>query len=145
MSKNTALIVEDTDANRLFFERLLTQADFEIRSARNGREALKLTKGLQALSLAVIDMQIPDINGLELTLRLRKIYPDACLVVATMHDEHSLMRSAFEKGCDIFLVKPHGFIELFKRLTTSGPAGLRHGPALVIDRHGLREFRFASL
>lgn len=143
MSSKKALILEDTAANRMFFERLLTQAGFEIIAAETGQEALNKLKDEDCIDLAVLDMEIPDITGLEMTVRLRKKYTDTCIVVATMHDERSLIQSAFEKGCDVFLVKPHGFMELFKRLTTDGTYALHKHRPLIIDQYGPRKFELA--
>ena len=140
MSQKKALILEDTVANRLFFERLLSQAGFEIIAAETGQIALEKLKGETSIDLAILDMEIPDITGLEMTARLRAKYPETCIVVATMHDERSLMQSAFDKGCDVFLVKPHGFMELFKRLTTDGSVALHQNRPLIIDQYGPRAF-----
>ncbi len=140
MSQKKALILEDTVANRLFFERLLSQAGFEIIAAETGQIALEKLKGETLIDLAILDMEIPDITGLEMTARLRVKYPETCIVVATMHDERSLMQSAFDKGCDVFLVKPHGFMELFKRLTTDGSVALHQNRPLIIDQYGPRAF-----
>jgi len=143
MSTKKALILEDTAANRMFFERLLTQAGFEIIAAETGQEAMNKIKDEDFIDLAILDMEIPDITGLEMTVRLRKLFPDTCIVVATMHDERSLMQSAFHKGCDVFLVKPHGFMELFKRLTTDGSPALHDNRPLIIDQYGPRKFQLA--
>jgi CheY-like chemotaxis protein len=144
MPQKQALIVEDNPANRLFFERLLMQAGFEILSAASGREAQEKVAKATCLELAVMDMEIPDTSGLEMTKWMRRLYPDACLVVATMHDERSLMQSAFERGCDVFLVKPHGFMDLYKRLATEGAASLHAERPLVIDQYGQRRFEFIA-
>ena len=136
----TALIVDDTDANRCFFERLLIQAGFEVKSASDGATAKNYLATLDQIDLAVLDIEISDISGLELTSRLRQRHDETCIVVATMHDERSIMDSAFSKGCDIFLVKPHGFVELFKRLTTLANSNLRTGTPVVIDQYGLRQY-----
>lgn len=144
MSKKQALILEDTAANRMFFERLFTQAGYDIISAETGKEAMTKLQGIDTLDLAVLDMEIPDITGLEMTVRLRKRFPDTCIVVATMHDERSLMQSAFNKGCDVFLVKPHGFMDLFKRLTGEGSKALHANRPLVIDQYGPRPFAISQ-
>lgn len=141
MSDKVALIVEDTPANRDFFERLFTQAGYETIGVASGSEALEVMTTLKTLPLAIIDMQIPDFNGLDLTSRVRRQFPDCCIVVATMHDERSLMESAFNRGCNVFMVKPHGFMELFKKLTTMGAAGVYDESPLVIDQYGLRPFQ----
>jgi len=143
MAAKKALILEDTAANRMFFERLLMQAGFEVVGAEKGKEALEKVQVMGEMHLAILDMEIPDITGLEMTHRLRQQFPNACIVVATMHDERSLMQSAFSKGCDVFLVKPHGFMDLFKRLTTEGSDGLHQNRPLVIDQYGPRAFQLA--
>jgi CheY-like chemotaxis protein len=144
MVAKKALILEDTAANRMFFERLLMQAGFEVTGAEKGKEALEKVQAMGELHLAILDMEIPDITGLEMTHRLRQQFPNCCIVVATMHDERSLMQSAFNKGCDVFLVKPHGFMDLFKRLTTEGSEGLHQTRPLIIDQYGPRSFQLAA-
>lgn len=138
MSERLALVVDDTPANRDFLERLLTQARFTVRTADSGQAALKAVKEGEKLALAVVDMQLPDVNGLQLTIELRERFPDTLIVIATMYDERSLMDRAFQKGCNIFLVKPHGFMELFKRLTTGNLDDLCRQNCLVIDQYGPR-------
>ena len=141
MADRIALVVDDTPANRDFLERLLKQARFDVRGAGSGGDALAQMKAVDQLALAVIDIQLPDMSGLQLTERLRQRYPDAYLVVATMHDERSLMQSVFEKGGNCFLVKPHGFMDLFQRLTTASLDDLREGDPLMIDQYGPRPFK----
>lgn len=141
MADRIALVVDDTPANRDFLERLLKQARFDVRGAGSGGDALAQMKAVDQLALALIDIQLPDMSGLQLTERLRQRYPNAYLVVATMHDERSLMQSVFEKGGNCFLVKPHGFMDLFQRLTTASLDDLREGDPLMIDQYGPRPFK----
>jgi CheY-like chemotaxis protein len=144
MSDKIALVIDDTPANREFLERLLTAAGFKVMGAGTAKEALDAAKGWQDLKLALIDMELPDMNGVMLTSLLRKQFPNAVLGVATMHDEVSLMESVFEKGGNIFLVKPHGFMELYKKLTTMDLAMLREGDPTVFDQFGPRSFSVAT-
>ena len=143
-SDKIALVVEDTPANRDFFERLLAQAKYTACGASTGKEALEKASEKDHLDLAVIDMQLPDMSGLQLTSELRKRFPQCYIVVATMHDERSLMNRVFEKGGNCYLVKPHGFMELFKRLTTSSTDDLCKQGCIVIDQYGPRGFTVAS-
>ena len=139
--ENSALVVEDTPANLDFLMRLLSHADLSVVGANSGEAALELTSVMESLQLAVVDMQLPDMTGLKLIEELRVRFPKACLVIATMHDDSELMKCAFQKGCDIFLVKPHGFMELYKRLTTMGFDKIREQKCLVIDQYGPHPFR----
>jgi CheY-like chemotaxis protein len=140
MAENIALVVDDTPANRDFLERLLAQAKFTVRGAENGEMALKAVNADDNVVLAVVDMKLPDMTGLELTEALRQRYPGALVVIATMYDEKSLMQQAFQKGCNVFLVKPYGFMELFKRLTTASIDDLCKQGFTIIDQYGPRAF-----
>jgi DNA-binding response OmpR family regulator len=86
------------------------------------------------LALIVIDNKLPDMNGVDLLIKLRPRFPDARMVMATMLDERPLMAKAFENGCDVFLVKPHGFMELFRRLQAPDVPGEDKLRRLIIDQ-----------
>lgn len=138
-AKKTALVIEDNPANREFLVRLLATAGFEVHSGANAATAIELAKTITTLDLAVVDMELPDMNGIQLTGALREMHEESYIIVATMHDERSLADSVFAKGGNVFLVKPHGFMELYKRLTTSDINKLCQGPCMVIDQYGPRE------
>ncbi len=136
-----ALVVDDAPANRDFAERLLTGAQFEIRGAATGERALEAIETITTLDLALVDWKLPDMTGLDLLDRLRSRFPEACLVIATMYDDRARMEQAFEAGCNIFLVKPHGFMELFRRLTAGELQAMRSGPPTIIDQYGPRPYK----
>jgi DNA-binding response OmpR family regulator len=144
MSAQNALIVDDTPANRDFLERLLKQARFDIFGASTGKQAIQHMDELENIDLALVDMQLPDANGLQITQMLRARFPNVYIVVATMHDERSLMTEVFRVGGNCFLVKPHGFMELFKRVTTMSLEQLRNSDYTVIDQYGPRTFAVAA-
>jgi len=144
MSNKNAIVIDDTPANRDFLVRLMTQAGFNVHGAEDGKTAIETTTTLDSLALAVIDMELPDMNGLHLTQHIRQLYPHAYIVVATMHDQRSLIEKAFNKGSNCYLVKPHGFMELFKRLTTVDLAELTRQGYVVIDQYGPRTYNLAT-
>jgi two-component system response regulator DesR len=137
----TALIIDDEPANRDFLLRLIEQANYTTVGAGSGKEATNTLKRMEhPPRVIVIDRELPDVEGIELLQQLRKDYPECLIIMATMHDDMPLIRQAFECGCNVFLVKPHGFMELYKRLS-----GLDEDPStldnLIIDRMGVRPFR----
>lgn len=144
MAENIALVVDDTPANHDFMVRLIAQTRLSVRGASDGKSALAQVADLNTLKLAVVDMKLPDMDGLQLTAALRARFPSAYIIIATMYDDTSLMEKAFASGCNVFLVKPHGFMELYKRLTTMDFDELRAAPYLVIDQFGLRPFQVAT-
>lgn len=135
-----AVVIDDEPANCDFLVRLLQQADFKVTGAGTGEEALRVARAVPELALALVDMELPDSSGLDLIRTLRAENPDALLIMATMHDDRSLMADAFKAGCDVFLVKPHGFMELYRRLkeVDSNTSCLRR---LIIDQYGPRAYR----
>jgi CheY-like chemotaxis protein len=102
MGDNIALVVDDTPANRDFLSRLIMQTRLNVRSAGDGKSALEAVSDLQNLKLAVVDMKLPDMDGLQLTVALRTRFPDAYIIIATMYDDTSLM----ELVIDQFGVRP---------------------------------------
>src|SRR6185369_12990912 len=93
-----ALVVDDEPANRDFLERLLATASFKVTGAASGAEGLKAAKAVPSLALALVDQELPDSTGLEIIAKLRADYPDSVLVMATMHDDRTLIDQAFEAG-----------------------------------------------
>jgi CheY-like chemotaxis protein len=135
-----AVVIDDEPANRDFLERLLATASFKVTGAASGTEGLKAAKAVPSLALALVDQELPDSTGLEIIAKLRADNPDAVLVMATMHDDRTLIDQAFEAGVDVFLVKPHGFMELYRRIqeVDSNASLLRR---LVIDQYGPRPYK----
>jgi CheY-like chemotaxis protein len=138
---NVALVIDDEPANRDFLVRLLQQAKLDVRGASTAAEALQMLDSMPQLALIVIDNKLPDMNGVDLLIKLRPRFPDARMVMATMLDERPLMAKAFENGCDVFLVKPHGFMELFRRLQAPDVPGEDKLQRLIIDQYGPRPYR----
>ena len=150
-----ALVVDDEPANRDFLVRLLQQAHLDVHGAGSAHEALHIADGVEHMALIVIDNKLPDMDGIALLVTLRQRYPQARIVMATMLDERAVMVRAFESGCDVFLVKPHGFMELFRRVQTLKPdrpraatgdasetnAGDDPLQRLIIDQYGPRPYR----
>ncbi|MBI1282631.1 MAG: response regulator [Anaerolineaceae bacterium] len=141
MAERLALVVDDVGANREFVVRLLNGVKYKVLSGSTGTAALQLIALEDDLPLAIIDMKLPDMSGLELVVHLRKKFPNAYLVVASMYDERSTIDKAFAAGCNVYLVKPHGFMELYKRLSQSELAALFTQPPTVIDQYGPRIYK----
>ena len=70
----------------------------------NGREALKLAESTHA-DVAVIDLQLPGLNGLELTRQIRRRLPGTEVVILTGDVSAEMTRYAFEAGAKAFILK----------------------------------------
>lgn len=139
MAPTRALVIEDEPAHNDFLARLIAQAGLEVLRAHSGADALQLCQQHPDTLFAVTDMKLPDMPGMDLLPQLHTLLPDCVIVVATMFDEPSMIAEAFEKGCNVFLVKPYGFMELYRRLTEF-PARRDHLARLLIDQYGPRPY-----
>lgn len=138
-----AIVIDDEPANRDFLERLMRLAGFVVAGAGSAEEAQRKVDAMPRLALALVDQELPDTRGVDLIRSLRTGHADALLVMATMHDGRDLIEEAFAAGADVYLVKPHGFMELFKRLNDSA-SDMTTLQRLVIDQYGPRPFKGAT-
>lgn len=140
----SALVIDDEFANRDFFVRLLQQARLTVYGAGTGKQALELIEKYgDEIVLVMLDHRLPDMSGLELLKQIRPQLSKAKILMATMHDERSMVAEAFAEGCNGFMVKPHGFMELFRRIqnVTQDQSVLDSLDNMIFDRHGPREWR----
>ena len=107
MPNEPILIVEDTPVNLKLVRFLLTREGFDVRAAGSAEEALEVLKDFRP-RIVLTDIQLPGMDGLELTRRL-KSDPATCHVVVlalTAYAMKSDEKRAFESGCDGFITKP---------------------------------------
>src|SRR6516165_4421390 len=110
-----ALVVEDEAALRDSLKARLAEAGFTVDVARDGDEGL--FAGLEyPLDLAVIDLGLPGLSGLEVIRRLRaarKTYP---ILILTARDNWQDKVEGLQAGADDYVVKPFHFGEVLARL-----------------------------
>jgi DNA-binding NarL/FixJ family response regulator len=100
------LLVDDHDVVRRGLKALLQErAEWEIcGEAVTGREAVDLAGRLQP-EIAIIDLMMPDLNGLETTRQIRKVSQRTQVLIFTMHHTESLVHDVLEAGARGYLLK----------------------------------------
>jgi DNA-binding NarL/FixJ family response regulator len=83
---------------------LLQQGWTVVAEAANGREAVTKAKALRP-DVAVMDISMPELNGLEATRQILKTNSESKVLILTMHQSDSLMRNALEAGARGYLLK----------------------------------------
>jgi DNA-binding response OmpR family regulator len=147
-STQTVLVVEDESSIASFVALYLKNAGYAVRTAATGGEALAQVAASQP-ALIVLDLMLPDIDGIEVCRRIRK-GSDIPILMLTARDEDVDKIIGLEVGADDYLTKPFNPRELVARvksiLRRAGPERrqieskqLEHGD-LVIDA-GRREVR----
>ncbi|PSF06094.1 DNA-binding response regulator [Marinobacter fuscus] len=112
--QNRVLLIEDDDELRMLLARYLTSQGFQVREAANGRDGLALATG-QDCDIVVLDIMLPDINGLDVLreLRSRAHLP---VILLTARGEETDRIVGFEVGADDYIPKPCNPRELVARL-----------------------------
>jgi putative two-component system response regulator len=115
--RQVVLVVDDEEAVRTFFERLLTSAGYHVRLAEDGTTALTSVLKYRP-DVVLLDVQMPDMNGVEVCRRLRnnavtRLIP---VVFVTGFNAREQRIEGLEAGADDFLVKPVDTQELLARV-----------------------------
>lgn len=112
------LVVEDDPAIRQLFEQVMVGAGFACAACESGEAAVELAAGAN-FSAAVVDLELPGIDGVELARRLKAAHsgdPLFPVIVVSGATDPSARVRALTAGCDDFLAKPVDIQELVVRL-----------------------------
>lgn len=102
-----ALVVDDSKAVRTILTRILDDLGFGVFQAADGVEALaELRK--EKPDLALLDWNMPNLNGLELVVAIRRqgVYDEVKLMMVTTESETHQMERALDAGADEYVMKP---------------------------------------
>jgi DNA-binding NarL/FixJ family response regulator len=83
--------------------------------ASNGREAVRLALELKP-DIVVLDLTMPELNGIEATRQIKKSLPQAEILIFTMHETEEMILSAFEAGARGFVLKSDDELELVEAI-----------------------------
>jgi two-component system chemotaxis response regulator CheY len=103
-----ALIVDDSTATRFILAKMLREIGYESVQAGDGKQALTCLHNNGDVSLALVDWNMPIMNGLEFITELRKESRYAALKVIMVTTETEMMQvvRALEAGANEYLMKP---------------------------------------
>lgn len=100
------LLVDDNKDVLTYIRRLLLDTGISIITARSGHEALQHIKTTPDIDLVLLDMQMPEMNGIEVTREIRKMMNSLPIIAQTafiFEDDKDII---LEAGCDACLIKP---------------------------------------
>jgi two-component system chemotaxis response regulator CheY len=102
-----ALVIDDSTAMRSILARMLRELGFEVLQAGNGREAIDRLETSGGVDLALVDWNMPEMDGLEFVRRVRATGPgEIRLVMVTSEVEAGRMALALAEGADEYVMKP---------------------------------------
>jgi chemosensory pili system protein ChpA (sensor histidine kinase/response regulator) len=128
VQRTRVLVVDDALSVRRSMEQLLQDAGYEVISAADGFLALEALRS-QTPAIVLTDLEMPNLNGLELTKRLRELpqFMGTPVVMITSRASDKHRDLAVEAGVDLYLTKPYTdavLIEHVKRLTSQDASAL---------------------
>jgi DNA-binding response OmpR family regulator len=130
------LVVEDDESIGEVLESRLRMQDYVVVRRATGRGALR-EAGLSDFDLILLDLGLPDLDGVEVCRRLRDIQPGCVLMMLTARQDEMDVVVGLEAGADDYVTKPFGFGELIARirahLRRGAPAGAVHRVLTVGD------------
>jgi two-component system KDP operon response regulator KdpE len=113
----TILVVDDEPQIRTLLKATLGRAGYTVIEAANGREALS-AKAIDKPELVLLDLGLPDRDGLEL-VQLLRAEPRAALIVISARDQTEQKVAALDLGADDYVTKPFDTEELLARVRAS--------------------------
>lgn len=117
-----ALVVDDSKAMRMILKQILKEMGFEVVEAGNGREALERLKQTAKTDLALVDWNMPEMNGFEFVCAVRadRAYDDVRMMMVTTESGISQMVKALEAGANEYVMKPFTKEVIREKLTIMG-------------------------
>lgn len=111
------LVVEDEEKIARFIELELMHEGYKVVKANNGRQGLEIAEGGD-VDLVILDVMLPEINGLEVLRRIRKS-SDLPIIMLTARDATMDKVSGLDAGADDYITKPFAIEELLARIRTA--------------------------
>ena len=117
-----ALVIDDSRAMRMILRRILTGQGFDVVEAGDGQQALDAVAAGPVPDVALIDWNMPVMNGLEFVTAVRRI--PACrqmtLMMVTTESEHSQIVRALAAGAHEYVLKPFTTEAILDKLSLLG-------------------------
>lgn len=104
--KQGAILIVDDDKSILHvFSRILQKQGYATDTAETGQEALEKIQQ-KASDLALVDMKLPDMNGIDLVAKMHAMHPDMVIIAITGFPSLEDATKATDRGAAAYLVKP---------------------------------------
>lgn len=115
--QNLILVVDDDESIRSFLRGVLSLNGYAVSEAASGMEALRALQPRQP-DLIILDLGLPDLDGIEVTRRIRSGYQTPIIILSVREHEADKI-DALDAGADDYLTKPFGSGELLARIRTA--------------------------
>ena len=113
----SVLLVDDDEKILTSGRKFCNSLGYSVITAASGKKALNIYKKKKdRISLVILDMIMPEMNGLDTFLELKKINPDIKVLLSTGYSIDEKAQEMLRQGCKGYLLKPYNAIELLHKL-----------------------------
>ena len=109
------LVIDDEESIRKLLHTVLKRKGHEVFLADSGQRGINMFERTRPL-ITILDLHLPDVNGIEVLSRLRAIDPQACVIMMTGFATEEAAAKALALGADDFLKKGFSLFELGEAL-----------------------------
>jgi DNA-binding response OmpR family regulator len=141
VSPSGILLVEDDEAIASGLVRVLESQGYSVRRLARGGRALAAAADGQ-VGLVILDLGLPDSDGIDVCRRLRTARPDLAILILTARDQELDVVAGLDAGADDYLTKPFRLAELLARVrallrrgTTEPAQPSTHGVRIDVESH----------
>ena len=125
------LVVDDERAIRRYLHAALNAQGYTVYEAANGQEALNAAVANRP-DLIILDLGLPDIDGVEITRRLRE-WTNLPILILSVREQESDKIAALDAGADDYLTKPFSSGELLARMRVALRRSMQVAPEPVFE------------
>jgi DNA-binding response OmpR family regulator len=112
------LLLEDDESIRSMLMVNFKKLGFKVEEAATGEEALLVAAGFNDMDIAILDIMLPGIDGIEVCKRLRQSRPFTGIIMLTAKAQERDKINALESGADDYVTKPFSIAELMARVNS---------------------------
>lgn len=141
--KQKILVIEDDKAITMGLVENLRYAGYEVESAANGLEGLRLALDLRP-DLIILDLMLPGMSGFEVCHRLREKRREVPVLMLSARQEEFDKLHGFEVGADDYVTKPFSVREVLARVRALMARGLHRSDGDAVYRFGGFELDMAT-
>ena len=102
------LVVDDSATVRSLHTFILKSKNYEVEAASNGVEAIEKLYSNKDIVLAIVDINMPKMDGIQFvkTIRKEEAYRDLPVIMVTSEEEEDDRKKGIEAGANIYMIKP---------------------------------------
>jgi len=105
------LVVDDEAVLRVLLERILEKEGYEVFTAESVQVALEILESTE-IEVVISDINMPDTDGLELLNKIKKDYPNICVIMMTGYSDAFSVKDVLMLGADDYVTKPFKSMEI---------------------------------